>query len=389
MKRIAVIVENFRAYGRAIIEGIAAYAQKSNNWMLRPISAEDAQAANLSTFDGVIVRLSDDCLAERLSKAGIPTVDVFCKRSWPGIASIDSDHRLLGQAARTFFAARGFKNFAYCGVPGTAFSDTRGQAFADKATHVYTAKRPSPMYSESQFYNEHLDKIPDAKPLARWLLSLPKPVAVFCCNDLRAIQLQRIALENGLRVPQDVSLLGVDNDTVACSFAEIPISSIDPNAFGVGHAAARVLDAIIRQPPSRRPHKKHCVKPGKIIERTSTDFMPIDPPWLGDVLMHVEKNLHRPVTAREIFALSQRSCTYVENVFRAKLGMSVQAYVTSVKLREAKRFLSDEPTLRISEIAYRCGFTSPQYFCRTFTANVGINPRGFREGKNRSSRACA
>ena len=377
MTQIAILVENSRAYGRTLIEGIAAYAQENFAWLLRPVAAEEALSVNLRSFDGIIARIADDRLAQRILESGRPTVDVFCQKPHVGLAGVDSDHRAIGVMARQFFASRGFKHFAYCGFPGTAFSDAREKAFSDEATCVYSPSKRLPP-DESQFYDERVDRILDARSLSRWLKTLPKPVAVFCCNDLRAIQLQRVAIDNGLRIPQDLAILGVDNDTIACSFAEVPISSIDPNSSEIGRAAARILGAMLAKPPAPKLHKVRSVKPGKITERGSTEFMPIDPPWLGQVLLHIEKNMRRPIPASEIFTLSKRSSTFVENVFRAKLGMPVQAYVTSIKMREAKRLLSN-PGLRISEICYLCGFSSPQYFCRTFNATFGMSPRKFRE----------
>ena len=383
MTQIAIMVENSRAYGRTLIEGIAAYAQDNCSWLLRPVAADEALSTNLRQFDGIIARIADDRLAERIQESGKPAVDVFCQTSRIGLAGVDSDHRQVGLLAREFFRARGFANFAYCGFPGTAFSDAREKAYADDLTHVYSPRTHLPS-DESQFYNERIDRIQDARSLVRWLKTLPKPVAVFCCNDLRAIQLQRVALGIGLRVPEDLAILGVDNDTIACSFAEVPISSVNPNSFEIGKAAARILEAMLVRRPVLKHHKTHHVKPGEITERASTDFMPIDPPWLGHVLLHIEKNMHRPIPASEIFALAERSSTFVENVFRQKLGMPVQAYVTSVKMREAKRLIAN-PNLRISEICYACGFSSPQYFCRTFAAAFGTSPRAYRERTSRLS----
>ena len=376
MKTIAIMVENSRAYGRAMIEGIAAYAQENRDWLLRPLTPEDAHTPHLRDFDGIIARIADDRLAERLARSGVPVVDVFCQKVRPGIAGVDSDHRRIGRVAREFFVERGFRHTAYCGVPGTTFSDVRGDAFSTDRTFVYQRKSTRPI-DESQFFAERADRTPDARELKGWLKKLPKPVAVFCCNDLRAIQLQQAARAIGLRVPEDVAILGVDNDTILCSFAEIPTSSIDPNAFQVGYAAARILRAMMLEKPARRMHRIHFVRPGRLIERNSTELMPVDPPWLGEILMHIERNMRRPVTASEIFKRAGRSGTYVESVFRKKLHTSVQAYVTSVKMREAKRLLADR-SLRISEIAYLCGFSSPQYFCRAFTAAFGCNPKSFQ-----------
>ena len=278
--------------------------------------------------------------------------------------------------ARDFFRIRNFANTAYCGIPGATFSDARGSAFATDTTFVYSGKAgKSP--DESQFYAERADHIPDIQQLKGWVKKLPKPIAVFCCNDLRAIQLQQVARRLELRIPEDMAILGVDDDTILCSFAEIPTSSIDPNSHQVGYDAARLLRAMILRKPAKKLHKIRYVRPGRLIERTSSEFMPVDPPWLGNVLMHIERNMRRPITASEIFALSGRSSTFVENVFHDKLHTSVQTYITTVKMREATRLLSD-PSLRISEICYACGFSSPQYFCRIFTATFGMNPKAYR-----------
>ena len=377
MTEIAIMVENSRAYGRTLIEGVASYAQKNCSWVLRPLATSEASSARLRRFDGIIARLADAQLAKRIAEAKVPAVDVFCQQPIAGLAGVDSDHRQIGIMAREFFKSRGFAHFAYCGFPGTTFSDIREQAYSNASTHVYSPRKRLPS-DESQFYDERPDRIMDARSLTRWVMDLPHPIAVFCCNDLRAIQLQHIAIDCGLRVPQDLAILGVDNDTIACSFAEVPISSIDPNSFEVGRSAARILKAMIAHHPAVKHHKVYHVRPGEITERTSTEFMPVDPPWFGRTLLHIEKNIYRPVPASEIFALAERSSTFVENVFRQKIGKPVQAYITSVKMREAKRLLSD-PSLRISEIAYRCGFSSPQYFCRTFAMTFGTSPRNFRE----------
>ena len=376
MTQIAIMVENSRAYGRTLIEGIATYAQEHCTWLLRPIAADEAFSVNLRRYDGIIARIADERLAKRIIESGRPTVDVFCQAPHIGLASVDSDHRRIGITAKEFFRSRGFANFAYCGFPGTAFSDAREKAYSDDATYIYSPRKRY-LPDESQFYNERVDRIQDARALSRWLKTLPKPIAIFCCNDLRAIQLQRVAIDNGLRVPEDLAILGVDNDTIACSFAEVPISSINPNSFEIGQAAARILATMLAKRPALRHHKPHYVKPGEITERTSTEFMPIDPPWLGQVLMHIEKNMRRPIPASEIFNLAERSSTFVENVFKEKLGKPVQTYITSVKMREAKRLIAD-PNLRISEIGYACGFSSPQYFCRTFTTTFGMNPKAYR-----------
>ena len=103
MRTIAIMVENSRAYGRAMIEGIASFAQDGRDWILRPFSVEEAFTTKLKDFDGVIARIADERLATRLVRSGLPTVDVFCQSAYPGIAGVDSDHDSIGRLARDFF----------------------------------------------------------------------------------------------------------------------------------------------------------------------------------------------------------------------------------------------------------------------------------------------
>ena len=125
MKKIAIMLESTRAYARAVVEGVAAFAQERRDWILRPVNAPTASPARLRGFDGIIARILDDATAERLAKTGLPIVDVFCQKPRTGLASVESDHRAIGRMARAFFESRGFANFGYCGMPGIAFSDKR------------------------------------------------------------------------------------------------------------------------------------------------------------------------------------------------------------------------------------------------------------------------
>lgn len=379
MRQIAIIVENFRPWAREVVNGIAAFAQERRDWILRPFNTQAVSSARLRGFDGIIARILDDAMERRLAKTGIPVVDIVCLKPRAGFASVETDHLSIGRMARGFFASRGFVHFAYCGMPGIAFSDKRRDAFAEVGTHVFVPKRP-PAIGKGDFYTENIDRLPDRNAIKKWLRDLPKPIGVFCCNDLRAVQLERVAVECGFQIPRDVAVLGVDDDTMLCSFAEVPLSSIRPNSFKVGYDAARILSAIMDRHPNKKPHKIHSVAPGELVERLSTEFMPVDPPWLGRVLMHIEMNMRRPIGAQEIFDLAERSGTYVEQTFKSKLGKSVLTYITSVKMREAKRLLGDR-RLRISEVGYQCGFSSPQYFCRTFTAHFGMSPKAYRLSK--------
>ena len=403
MKKIAVMIETSRAYGRALMEGIAAFAQEAGDWKLRSLPNERVTAEQLGDYDGLILRLADAETAQEITRAHLPAIDVYgdrpqtspvsqgpkgdcpqrAKGDCPQIPIADGDHEKIGEMAANFFIKRGFRNFAWCGIDGLTFSDRRGDAFcreiAAEGFEPLRYRRPRRIRADSSlFYDERLDRIPDAAELARWLGSVPKPTAVFCCHDYRAYQLMLVASDLKIRIPEELSILGVDNDTTLCAFAPVPLSSIDPNAFKVGYSAARMLQAILTDPPRDKVHRAHAVNPVGIVERESTEFIPTDPSWLSQALLFIEKNFSRGISAVDVIRLVGKSSTYVERIFKQKTTLSVQAYITRVRMAEAERLLTTTD-LMIKEISYRCGYRSVQYFCRAFTAFHGRRPLSVRE----------
>ena len=174
--------------------------------------------------------------------------------------------------AADYFMQRGFRSFAYCGYRGTRYSEDRLAAYstallrAGFACAEFTAREPP---TNAIFFNEEAKPPKNKLQLRKWIASLPPRTAVFCANDLRAYHVLCAAQEIGRAVPNDLAVLGVDNDELLCSYASVAISSIDPNAFGVGYAAARLMDAALAHPerPKTRPIFK--VRPGRLVERTS------------------------------------------------------------------------------------------------------------------------
>ncbi len=381
MKQIAVMIETSRAYGRALMEGVAAYAQQAGDWKLRSLAHGRITATTLRAYDGLIIRLADRRIAAAIKATKLPAVDVYGDNPRPQDARLpvaDGNHRLTGEMAADFFLKRGFRNFAWCGVNGLNFSDERGRGFCealeDRGITPVRYTRPRRIRSDSSlFYDERLDRIPDAAELTKWLQSLPRPTAVFCCHDYRAYQLMLVASDLGIRIPHELAILGVDNDTTLCSFAPVPISSIDPNAFQIGFTAARMLQEAMdgRRGPSA------AVEPSRIVERESTEFIPVETPWLSTALMFIEKNYPRGISAADVIRRAGKSSTYAERIFRQKTGLSIQSYLTRARMSEAVRLLSTTD-LMVKEIAGRCGYRSAQYFCRAFTAYHGHRPLSVR-----------
>ena len=375
---IGIEIAPEHAYGRAFAEGVSVYAVGRKNWKLRAISQQGLTAETFRSCDGVILRVLSDRIERLAQEYGTPVVDIGYEKPRTGIAQVSSDESAAGRLAAEFALSRSFVNFGYCGVNALPYSDRCLAAFSGKLAesgHSVLNYTPPPKLCGQQVFDLGSPyRTPDASSIRKWLKSLPKPIAIFCCNDHRAYQLMSVALKVGYAVPGEIGILGCDNDTMLCSFAQVPISSIDPDAYRVGFTAARVLDALIAKPPRRKVHRPVLVPPKGIVERESTEFIPIEPRWLSEAILLIERELESGLSAERIFALSGHSAPHVEKVFREKLGVSVQTYITNARMKRARALLRDG-RLSTKEIAAACGYASPQYFCRVFKELFGFSPQ--------------
>lgn len=389
MKTIALLIETSRACGRNFLNGVARFAQTRRDWLMRLVTPEDLRKRHpFAGFDGIIARAADAATVRKIRASGLPTVDSSHERLDSHFIDVGSHDDAIALMAADFFLGRGFRNFAYCGFKGTKFSDNRFKAFSKRIasegfkTHEFSF--PEPM-TDSFFYDEKLDDMHIIELLRKWTQSLPSQTAAFCANDMRAYQLIRAATAESIRIPHDLAVLGSDNDNLICLFSTPPLSSINPNAEGVGYAAARVLHAAMQDPSAvqKRHHKPFYVAPGELIERASTEFYPISPAWLSDLLVFIDRNIARPISAADVVAHSGRSYPTVEKAFAKAFGETIGRYVMRAKMTEARRLISLGGH-SCKEVASLTGFSSPQYFCNAHRRFFGSPPLvGSANGKSR------
>lgn len=382
---IAVAVERSTVYGRNILRGFAEIAGKRPEWNLTLLDPRGAAvAARRNLFDAWICRIPDDRAAAALARTGRPVVDLAAPHDRHRFASVATDAKAIGRLAAKHLQERRYTAFAYCGYPGIGFSDRRRDAFA--AALALNGFEPCEYRPPREFdgrfgvdyrLGDRLVETPDAAALRRWLRSLPKPVAVFCSDDLRASQLVRVCLAAGFSVPRDVAVLGVDDDPIQCLFASPRLSSIDSDSMEIGRAAARAL-ALMLDAPGDAPPPQILVAPRGVAARDSTDCWPGAPDWLPAVLAWIEENASRNLSACDVFEHAGYSRTLVERVFRKKLDTTVQRKIAEARINTAKRLLAG--TARpVDEVARASGFSSAGYFSRSFAAATGLAPSAWRE----------
>ena len=386
--KIALQIEKNRAHGRAMLKGIADYALEQTDWQLELVEPESlTRASYLAQFDGLIVRVMDDQTSKALIRSGKPVVDTYGRIDLNPLRSIRLDDAALAKMAYEYFAEHHYRSFAYCGFDGLRFSEARGEAFRKQVEtnggECRVFRVPELKRIRDTFFRNEKTDVPDARPLRAWLKSLPKPTAVFCCNDLRAVQVMKVCADCEVRVPAELAVLGVDNDVLLCTFAKPSLSSIETDPFSLGRTAAEMLHDQLRGGSGRRRKSSAGFvpvlhRPKRVIERVSTDAYSFKDPWLEDAVRFIRRHLAEGVTADAVVKRIGYSHPVVNRAFVRELGRSVKQEILHQRLRLACAMLRDT-ALSASAISARCGYRSPQYFSQSFMASLGQTPESWRK----------
>ena len=385
MKRIAVICERDRAYGRGLCLGIAGAAAREKDWSLEFVDdLSVVRSTRLAGFAGVIARISNDDIAAALKLTGLPVVDVYSARIRPEFGSIDGDQPGIGRLAAEFLISRHYRNFAYCGYDGIGYSDARRDSFVAALSEsgfpcdVFLAPRDAVNeFDPVMTCKETVGLGHDLPMLSAWLKALPAQTAVFCCHDVRAWQVLAICRAEGIAVPRRLAVLGVDNDELVCSFTSPTLSSIDNSAMRIGEAAVGLLSRMLRSSKFRKRTQHIVVGPRGVCERGSTAVRSVDVEWVSDIMEYIFRNVERGIRVDEVVAYAKRPAAVVERGVKDVTGDTVQHHILWARIETAKKLLlfSQRP---IAEISRLSGFTSPQYFSRFFKTRTGMTAEEFR-----------
>ena len=386
MRKIGILVERLRIYGRQLCEGIVRFSETKDDWVLNMLEWEDMRhAERLREFDGFIARIFNDKMADTFLRTGKPVVDVYVNRERREFSSSDQLATSIGQMAVRHFIEHKFERFAYFGHEGKRYSDLRREAFVHclNLNHFDCDVYQPPCsiidnFEENVLLKERYHVGSERKAIVRWMSRLPKPIAVFCSHDLRAYQLCSICRDEGVRVPSDMAILGVDNAPLICHFSDPPLSSIDPNAEGIGFAAAEELSKLF----DGKKASSIAVPPNRVIERESTNVYPIAPSWLSDALVFIKSGVRQRLTAATVYERVGKTHTQVNRAFHDVLGTTVTKELAAARINEAKHLLVST-RLPLREISRFSGFSSTEYFTNSFTSSVGESPSAYRKHKSK------
>ena len=382
--RVGLLVERSRAFGRELCEGVITFAQEREDWELHFMDAADLlRRSHVQTMDGFIARVTSDAIAARLAKTGRPVVDLYYEKPRRGFAIVKTMHESVGRLAAEHFLDRHFKSFAYCPYGEGKTSEYCQKSFARRLRRegfpcsVYPGGGGAYGIGKYDIISDTISPPKDARRLSKWLESLPKPTALFCPGDLRAWQVAMLCRAEGIGVPHEVAVLGLDNDLLICGAARPMLSSIDPNTREIGRAAAAPLAEMMETGvPAKQIVRQ--IPPLGIVARASTETVPVEPKWLADAAIYILRNAKRGVNASDVFTAVGKSHTTVSHAFRKAFGTSVVAALADARLDEACRLLRDTD-LDIGRIAKLSGYASVSYFMQAFKADKGMSPGAWRK----------
>jgi LacI family transcriptional regulator len=329
-------------------------------------------------LDGIIARIERRDLGRAVLRTGLPAVDVRGTLTDLNLALIDTDDRTVARLAAEHLLERGFRQFAFCGFVGANYSDKRGRWFTERVAEAgFSARVYQPPHAvpHEMTIEYELDGLAYEAHVAKWLQALPKPVGLMACNDIRGQQVLNACRDIGLTVPDDVAVIGVDNDETLCELSDPPLTSIAPDTHRIGYEAAVLLQRLMagRKPPK---HPRY-ITPLGVVTRRSTEVLAMDDRHIANALRFIRDHACEGIDVSDVVRVVPVSRSALERRFAKLTGRSLKAEILRRQFDRAKQLLG-ETDFGLDLVAEKCGFKHSEYFNVAFKRETGLTPGQYR-----------
>jgi LacI family transcriptional regulator len=379
--KIALALPDSKPWGMThFFNGVKDYSNK-HKWLLTacPVNPESSDDFPLDLsrlkhwhVDGIIVHANDLKQLKLFSKWRIPAVnigedlDFSCR-----IPRLALNNQRIGRLAAEHLIGLGLKHLFYHGVQGRWYSDERLRGFkqaaveADLKIHSFLL----PHMTRDALWNERYE------PIKRWLKTLPLPAGLFAVHDYRALIVLYACREIGLRVPEDVAVIGSDNDLMVCEFTTPTLTSVCVNAYRMGYEAARLLDQLMHgEPPPKEPV---LIDPSEVMARASTDVLHANDPVVKKAIQFMQQNYSKSFTMDAVAEAAGISRRLLEMRFRAERKTSPAIFLVHLRLQKAKAMLAVRDCKPTEETARACGFGTGKNLRAAFRRILNASPNDF------------
>lgn len=376
-RQVALLIETSNAYARGLLQGVVHYIREHQPWSfhLMEQGRGDDPPAWLDGWkgDGIIARIETPRIAAAVVKTRLPAVDLSAARLVLSLPWVETDDELISRVAAEHLLERGFRHFAFCGDTRFNWSLWREQHFAAR---VRTAGHDCRCYRPSATG----DATAQVAEIAAWLKSLPKPVGIMACYDSRGQQVLDACRNAGFAVPDEVAVIGVDNDELLCELASPPLSSVIPDAHRAGYAAAARLDRLMAG--KTVAPTAELVPPLGVASRQSTDALALDDKDIVQAVRLIREHACEGINVADVLRAVPLSRRVLEQRFQKLLGRTPREEILQVRLARVKQLLG-ETELALYQIAERTGFEHVEYLSVVFKRETGLTPSAWRTGARR------
>ena len=369
---VALLIETGRAYGRNILRGVGDYARVHGPWLF--YLAADAPVRSVPARDdwhgdGIIAQpRSDMKFVKQLSGSGLPVVSLSGPPGLGGLPAVLANQTAVAELAIAHFRERGFTRFAYCGFPNERVWPPTGSMFrrlAEQAGFRCDIYQPAYDLKARTLRLSHMGK---------WLRSLEKPVGLLAGHDLRAREVLDACRVAGLHVPEEIAVLGINDDELICEMANPPLSSVVHNARRIGYEAAGMLHQLML---GKKVTQDIVIDPIGVKSRQSTDLLAIEDPEIVKAIRFIRENACNRICVDDVLDQVAMSRRAMEKRFRQAVGRPPHVEIRRVQLERVKELLAGSE-FKLEKIAEMAGFSSAQYLAGLFHRVMKMTPGTWR-----------
>lgn len=375
--KVMLLIDPGREYERSLLRGISRFSQLHGPWIFQrempfwEVRQRRALLAQLEQVDGIIMRERTG-MAEIVALGKPTIVSSYLQERPPASAWIVSDHAAMGRLAAEHLLERGFSHFAFCGYASFFWSRQRCEGFQARlaqAGHAASVYRRPRLSRPDQWRAEQ-------QVMADWLISLPKPVAIMTCVDELSQQVVEICKAINLAIPDQVAVIGVDNDEFICALSALQLSSIAIGAEPAGFTAAAMLSALMAG--RSVGERTILVQPQCVVTRASTDTLAVADPHLAQAGRFIQEHCQHPLPVEAVARAAGLSRRVLEKRFRTCLRRTIGQEIRRQRTDLIERMLVDTD-LPVADIAASLGFQDPAHIARYFRIRHAMSPLSFRK----------
>jgi LacI family transcriptional regulator len=373
--RIGLVMTHSLGFYRSILRGVKAFAVERPDWVFTPIApeAEAIELARSLHCDGYIAHVFTRSLADILLARRRPVVSVAGVLSDVPLPRVAVDHVEVGRQAAHHMLERGVRQFGFVGYAELEFSVQREQGFREVVEAAGF---------DVETFREKPHRVADPtglwmwnQPLMKWLASLPKPVGVLASNDVQAAQVSEFCRQLKLLVPEQIAIVGVDDDDLLCELSRPSLSSVAVPGERIGYEAALLLDKWLR---GSLPSKVAVVlPPAGVVARQSSDLIAIPDPLAAAALRFIQNSAHKNIHVDDVLREVPIARRTLERSFRKWLRRSISDEIRRVHLERGKQLLL-ATDLPIAAVADMSGFHDGRQLSILFRRATGMTPSAFR-----------